>query len=336
MAEAAANPLIMALRANTTPSGSMPGAMQFFSFPWQKNGSALVTQPRTARTAPPPPPPIVDPPVPPPVVPPPSPPAPPPSPPVLPPVMPPRNDRETRPTLDTPVYIPDAVDISIDPPVFAFEKTPDVSISYEELVDPNPFNVNAPPADAVKLEPEVAITYEELVDPNPWNVNAPPAEIAQQQDPEVAVSVEEIPDNEPSTLRDMLSALIPQSAPADMAEPEPDVEVTIEEVPDAPVPVTQEVPQEPSVPPALRDMLEALIPAVPVTSPVPDPEPEGTVTVEEVPDVPVASSGRPAGGYAIDTGLARELMMMAALANMVGPTDPVGQITIEELGDFGY
>lgn len=287
MAEGTANPLIMALRANTKPSGAMPGEMQFFSFPWQKNGSGIVIPRKQAQRSPPPSPPIVDPPPPPPVVPPPAPPAPPPSPPVMPPVMPPRNDRETRPTLDTPVYIPDAVDISLNPPVFAFEQPPEVSISYEELVDPDPFNTKAAPTDAVKPEPEVSITYEELVDPNPWNINAPPAEVSQQkEDPEVAVTVEEIPDAEPSTLRDVIAALVP---------------------------------------------------AVPVTSPAPETEPEGTVTVEEVPDVPTVSDGRRgSGGFGINTGLSQELMMLAALADMVGPTDPVGQITIEELGDFGF
>lgn len=331
MAEGTANPLIMALRANTKPSGAMPGEMQFFSFPWQKNGSGIVIPRKQAQRSPPPPPPIVDPPPPPPVVPPPAPPAPPPSPPVMPPVMPPRNDRETRPTLDTPVYTPDAVDISLNPPVFAFEQPPEVSISYEELVDPDPFNTKAAPTDAVKPEPEVSITYEELVDPNPWNINAPPAEVSQQkEDPEVAVTVEEIPDAEPSTLRETLSSLISASAtPAEMpaSEPEPEATVTVEEVPDV----------VPSVPPALRDVIAALVPAVPVTSPAPEPEPEGTVTVEEVPDVPTVSDGRRgSGGFGINTGLSQELMMLAALADMVGPTDPVGQITIEELGDFGF
>lgn len=215
-----------------------------------------------------------------------------------------------------------------------------VAISYEELVDPNPFNVLAPQAEVVeqKPSPEVAITYEELVDPNPWNISAPPAEVTQKQDPEVAVTVEEIPEPEPSTLRETLASLIPATAvPADMPapEPEPEATVTVEEVPDAPVPVTQEVAPEPSVPPALRDVIEALLPAVPVTSPVPEPEPEGTVTVEEVPDAPIVSDGRPSGGgYTLNTGLSRELMMLAALADMIGSADPEGQITIEELEDF--
>lgn len=220
------------------------------------------------------------------------------------------------------------------------EPEPSVLISYEELTDPNPFNVMAPPAEIAepKTSPEVAITYEELVDPAPFSVNAPPAEITQEQDPEVAVTVEEIPEPEPSTLRETLSALIPAAAvPADMPVPEPEPEgtVTVEEVPDVPVPVTQEVAAEPSVPPALRDVIEALIPAVPVTSPVPEPEPEGTVTVEEIPDAPIVSDGRPSGGgYTLDTGLSRELMMLAALADMIGSADPEGQITIEELEDF--
>lgn len=226
------------------------------------------------------------------------------------------------------------------PPAEVVKQEPDVAISYEELVDPNPWNVKAPPAEVVaqKPSPEVAITYEELVDPNPWNINAPPAEITQKQDPEVAVTVEEIPEPEPSTLRETLASLIPSTAvPADMPvpEPEPEATVTVEEVPDAPVPVTQEVAAEPSVPPALRDAIEALIPAVPVTSPVPEPEPEGTVTVEEIPDAPIVSDGRPSGGgYTLDTGLSRELMMLAALADMIGSADPEGQITIEELEDF--
>lgn len=247
---------------------------------------------------------------------------------------------------------------------------PEVAITYEELVDPNPWNVQAPPADAVKTEPEVEISYEELVDPNPWNVQAPPAD-AVKEEPEVSVSVEEIPDVEPSTLREMIAALLPPvmppapepepegtvtveeipdeppvapeppapSAPAPVLPaplpppppPEPEATVTVEEIPEVPEPVVQEVAPEPLVQPALREIIEALMPPAP---PPPEPEPEGTVTVEEVPDEPLyVNSGRTGGGdYGINTGLSREMMMLAMLADML--EEPQGQITIEELDDF--
>lgn len=190
-----------------------------------------------------------------------------------------------------------------------------VSISYEELVDPDPWNTQAPPADAVKKDPEVAITYEELVDPNPWNVQAPVAD-AVKEDPKVAITYEELVDPNPWNIN---------APPAEIAqEQDPEVAVTVEEIPEP----------EPST---LRETLASLIPAaaVPADMPVPEPEPEGTVTVEEVPDAPIVSDGRPSGGgYTLNTGLSRELMMLAALADMIGSADPEGQITIEELEDF--
>jgi hypothetical protein len=76
MAEAVANPLIAALRANTTQSGAMPTGVQNVSFPWQKNstGGALVLPTRKTPTTPTPPPPVTPPPSQPPATPPPRPP----------------------------------------------------------------------------------------------------------------------------------------------------------------------------------------------------------------------------------------------------------------------
>jgi hypothetical protein len=214
---------------------------------------------------------------------------------------------------DFQMYEPDLGGINLPLPEFALEPEPDqdVAISYEELVDPNPWNAKGAQAELAqqKPEPEVAISYEELVDPNPWNAKGAQAELAQQKpEPEVAISYEELVDPNPWNV---------QAPPAEL-EQDPEVAVTVEEIPDV----------EPST---LRETLSQLIDAPPAELVE---EPKGTVTVEEVPDVPVASSGRQGGGYSLDTGLSREMMMLAALAGMI--EDPQGQITIEEIQELGF
>jgi len=52
MAEGTANPLIMALRANTAPSGSMPSGVKNVSFPWQKNNTGPLVIPNRPATKP--------------------------------------------------------------------------------------------------------------------------------------------------------------------------------------------------------------------------------------------------------------------------------------------
>lgn len=187
--------------------------------------------------------------------------------------------------------------------------------AYKPALEPTP--------DPVMEEPDVQAYVEQYMAPMIPTISAAPAELTEKAEPETAITVTEVPDVEPSTVRETLSALIPATSPELTQEPDPETEITIQEIPDA----------EPST---LRETLASLIPAaaVPADMPVPEPEPEGTVTVEQVPDVPVVSDGRPSGGYAIDTGLSRELMMLAALSDMVGTDDPQGQITIEELIDF--
>ena len=62
MAEGTANPLIMALRANTAPSGSMPPGVKNISFPWQTNNTGPLVIPnrpiKPKVTTPTPPPPV--------------------------------------------------------------------------------------------------------------------------------------------------------------------------------------------------------------------------------------------------------------------------------------
>jgi len=61
MAEGTANPLIMALRANTAPSGSMPTGVKNISFPWQTNNTGPLVipnrpiKPKVTTPTPPPP-----------------------------------------------------------------------------------------------------------------------------------------------------------------------------------------------------------------------------------------------------------------------------------------
>lgn len=56
MAEAPANPLIAALRANTTPTGSMPSGVKNLAFPWQNNAGGALVMPQRKPVAKVPPP----------------------------------------------------------------------------------------------------------------------------------------------------------------------------------------------------------------------------------------------------------------------------------------
>jgi hypothetical protein len=171
----------------------------------------------------------------------------------------------------------------------------------------------------VMEEPDVQAFIENEIASSMPTVAAPPAEITEEADPEVAITYQEVPDVEPS-VRETLAQLI-DAPPAELTqEQDPEVAISVEQVPDV----------EPST---LRETLSALVPAA--TPAEMEAEPETTVTVEEIPQEEVyVDARRSGGGYGIDTGLSREMMMLAALADMVGAVDPQGTITIEELQEL--
>lgn len=171
----------------------------------------------------------------------------------------------------------------------------------------------------VMEEPDVQAFIENEIASSMPTVVAPPAEITEEADPEVAITYQEVPDVEPS-VRETLAQLI-DAPPAELTqEQDPEVAISVEQVPDV----------EPST---LRETLNTLVAAAAPAEM--EAEPETTVTIEEIPQEEVyVDSRRSGGGYGIDTGLSREMMMLAALADMVGAVDPQGTITIEELQEF--